>query len=34
MTAVPGRTVAVESPTYGDILPLLRHYGLNIAEIP
>ena len=34
MTARPERTVAVESPCYGDILPLLKQYGLNIAEIP
>ena len=34
MMAEPGKTVAVESPTYGDILPLLRHYCLNVAEIP
>ena len=34
MIARPGITVAVESPCYGDILPLLKQYGLNIAEIP
>ncbi len=34
MAARPGKTVAVESPCYGDILPLLRQYELDIAEIP
>ncbi len=34
MIAAPGRLAAVESPTYGFMLPLLRLYGLEPAEIP
>ena len=34
LLAAPGRTVAVESPTYGHILPLLRFHGLKPVEIP
>ena len=34
MIARPGITVAVESPCYADILPLLKQYGMDIAEIP
>lgn len=34
MIAAPGRSVAVESPTYGFMLPLLRLYGLKPLEIP
>ncbi len=30
----PGDTVAVESPTYSGILPLLKFYGAEILEIP
>src|SRR5258706_3124625 len=30
----PGDAVAVESPTYPGILPLLRFYGAEIVEIP
>jgi len=34
MFAAPGRSVAVESPTYGHILPLLRFHGLKPIEVP
>jgi DNA-binding transcriptional MocR family regulator len=34
LVAAPGRTVAVESPTYNYVLPLLRFYGLRPVEIP
>jgi DNA-binding transcriptional MocR family regulator len=34
MLAAPGRTVAIESPTYSYVLPLLRFYGLTPVEIP
>ncbi len=34
MLAAPGRAVAVESPTYNYIFPLLRFYGLKPVEIP
>lgn len=34
MIAAPGRAVAVESPTYNYVLPLLRFYGLKPLEIP
>ena len=29
-----GGTVAVESPTYANVIPLIQHYGLEIAGIP
>ena len=32
--AGPGRTVAVEAPTYANMLPLLRCNGVNIIDIP
>lgn len=32
--ASPGKTVAIESPTYGHMLPLLRLSGLKPIEIP
>lgn len=32
--AAPGKRVAVESPTYGHILPLLRCHGLQPVEVP
>jgi DNA-binding transcriptional MocR family regulator len=32
--AAPGRSAAVESPTYGHILPLLRFHGLKPLEVP
>ena len=34
MFAAPGRSAAVESPTYGHILPLLRYHGLKPVEVP
>lgn len=34
MLAAPGRAVAIESPTYGHILPLLHLAGLKPLEIP
>ena len=34
MVAAPGRTVAVESPTYNVALPLFRFLGLEVAGIP
>ncbi len=34
MIAAPGRSVAVESPTYDFMLPLLSLYGLKPLEIP
>ncbi len=34
MIAAPGKTVAIESPTYDYVLPLLRFYGLRPVEIP
>ncbi|MGD0781650.1 MAG: PLP-dependent aminotransferase family protein, partial [Candidatus Aminicenantales bacterium] len=34
MFAAPGRSAAVESPTYGHILPLLRFHGLKPIEVP
>ena len=30
----PGEYVAIESPTYANVIPLIRHHGLNILEIP
>ncbi len=30
----PGEAVAVESPTYSNIIPLIRHHRLNLLEIP
>lgn len=32
--AGPGKTVAVEAPTYANMLPLLRCNGVNIVEVP
>jgi DNA-binding transcriptional MocR family regulator len=34
LLAAPGRSVAVESPTYGHILPLLRFHGFKPIEVP
>lgn len=34
MIAAPGKVVAVESPTYNYVLPLLRYYGMKALEIP
>lgn len=34
MLAQPGRSVAVESPTYAQIIPLLRFHGFHIHPIP
>lgn len=34
MIASPGKAVAIESPTYGHMLPLLNFYGLKPLEIP
>ena len=34
MIAAPGKAVAIESPTYDCMLPLLRFYGLKPLEIP
>lgn len=34
MVATPGRTVAVESPTYDCALPLIRFNGLKPLEVP
>ena len=34
MLAEPGRRIAVESPTYNQVLPLLRLHGLKPVEIP
>ncbi len=34
MIAAPGKTVAIEAPTYDYVLPLLRFYGLRPVEIP
>ena len=30
----PGKSVAIESPTYANVIPLIRHHGMNIMEIP
>jgi DNA-binding transcriptional MocR family regulator len=29
-----GAYVAIEAPTYANVIPLIRHHGLNILEIP
>jgi DNA-binding transcriptional MocR family regulator len=34
MLAAPGKSVAIESPTYKEIIPLLRFCGLKPLEIP
>ncbi len=34
LIAAPGKAVAVESPTYDNLLPLLRFYGLKPLPIP
>jgi len=34
MLAAPGKTVALESPTYKEMIPLLRFCGLTPLEIP
>jgi DNA-binding transcriptional MocR family regulator len=34
MIAMPGRAVAIESPTYGYLLPLVQYFGLKALEIP
>lgn len=34
MMAAPGRSVAIESPTYKEVIPLLRFCGLKPLEIP
>lgn len=34
MIAAPARSVAIESPTYAQLLPLIRFYGLRAVEIP
>jgi len=34
MIASPGKVVAIESPSYGPMLPLLNFYGLKPLEIP
>lgn len=34
MLAAPGRAVAIESPTYNKIIPLLRFVGLKPLEVP
>ncbi len=34
MVAAPGRTIAVESPTYHYLLPLIRLFGLSALEVP
>ena len=34
MLASPGKAVAIESPTYIEIIPLLRFYGLKPLEVP
>ncbi|UCF65026.1 MAG: PLP-dependent aminotransferase family protein [bacterium] len=30
----PGEYVAIESPTYANVIPLIRHHGMNLLEIP
>jgi DNA-binding transcriptional MocR family regulator len=32
--SIRGGTVALESPTYANVIPLIQHYGLEIAGIP
>ena len=32
--AAPGKTVAIESPTYGHALPLIRFCGMKAVEVP
>lgn len=34
MIAAPGKAVVIESPTYKEIIPLLRFYGLRPLEVP
>lgn len=34
MMAAPGKSVAIESPTYREVIPLLRFCGLKPIEIP
>jgi DNA-binding transcriptional MocR family regulator len=34
MIASPGRAIALESPTYSHMLPLVRYWGLKPLEIP
>jgi DNA-binding transcriptional MocR family regulator len=34
LVAAPGRAVAVESPTYRQVIPLIRLHGLKALEIP
>ena len=34
LIAAPGRTVVVESPTYRQVLPLLRFHGFKEIEVP
>jgi DNA-binding transcriptional MocR family regulator len=34
LLAIRGGTVAIESPTYANVIPLIRHYGLEIVGIP
>lgn len=34
LIATPGKAVAIESPTYDNLLPLLRFYGLRPVPIP
>jgi len=34
LLAKPGEYVAIESPTYANVIPLIRHHGLNILEVP
>jgi DNA-binding transcriptional MocR family regulator len=34
LIAAPGKAVAIESPTYDNLLPLLRFYGLKPLPIP
>jgi len=30
----PGEYVAIESPTYANVIPLIRHHGMNLLEVP
>jgi DNA-binding transcriptional MocR family regulator len=34
LVAAPGRAVAIESPTYRQIIPLIRLHGLKALEVP